>query len=152
MAAPKPKGSPKARRAAARLAAVQVLYQMRLNHQDAPSALKEFITDRSGKKIDGAKMITPDEETLDAIVRGVQERWADIDAVLAKTLADGKREKVEVLLECILRAGISELLSGGTDIGIIINDYLNVTASFYDGHEPKLVNAILDKVAKSVRS
>jgi N utilization substance protein B len=145
-------GSPKAQKTAARLAAVQVLYQMRLNNQDAKSAVAEFIDTRVGFDLDGDRFVPADAELLNDIVLGVAARGADIEPVLAKALADGKKTDVELLLECVLRAGIYELIAHGTtDAGIIINDYLNVTTGFYDGNEPKIVNAILDKVAKAVR-
>jgi N utilization substance protein B len=63
-------GSAKARRSAARLAAVQVLYQMRLNNQDAASAAREYIRHRSGFNLDGDVFVPPDEELLEDIVRG----------------------------------------------------------------------------------
>jgi N utilization substance protein B len=148
----KPKGSAKARRSAARLAAVQVLYQMRLNHQDAKAALKDFSTHRVGKKIGGEDYVQPEAELLDDIVRGAETRFADIEGIVLKILMDGGRERVEILLDCILRAGVFELLENGkTDTGIIINDYMNVTASFYEGAETRLVNAVLDKAAKAIR-
>jgi N utilization substance protein B len=146
------KSSANARKSAARLAAVQVLYQMRLNNQDAKTVLKEFISHRSGATIDGATFVAADEEMLNGIVTGVQKRWSDIDGILTKALADGGRDRVEILLECIIRAGIFELLEHGSiDTGIIINDYLNVTTGFYEGAEKKIVNAVLDKVGKTVR-
>ena len=145
-------GSAKAKRTAARLSAVQVLYQMRLNNQDAKSALKDFADHRIGFILDGDAFVPPDREMLDEIVNGVVERWTDIDEIVTKALAEGKKGEVEALLQSILRAGVYELLAHGkTDTGIIINDYLNVTNGFYDGSEPKIVNAILDKVAKAVR-
>ncbi len=145
-------GSPKARKTAARLGAVQVLYQMRLNNQDAKSALREFLDTRVGFELDGDKFVPADAELLEEIVSGIAARWADVDVILAKALADGKKGDPEALLDCILRAGIYELMASSTvDTGIIINDYLNVTTGFYDGSEPKIVNAILDKVAKAVR-
>lgn len=148
----KKEGSAKAKRTAARLAAVQVLYQMRLNNQDAKSAVREYISHRSGFRLDGDVYVPPDEELLESIVMGLQERWSDVDDVLSAALAAGKKGEVETLLASILRAGAYELLAHGkTDAGIIINDYLNVTGGFYEGQEPKLVNAILDKIAKTVR-
>ena len=145
-------GSAKAQNTAARLAAVQVLYQMRLNNQEAKSAVREFIATRIGFNLDGDLFVPADTELLEEIVMGVTKRWTDIETILAKALADGKKGEVETLLESILRAGIYELMAHGTvDTGIIINDYLNVTTGFYDGSEPKIVNAILDKVAKSTR-
>lgn len=147
------KGSAKARRSSARLAAVQVLYQMRLNKEDASSALSSFTSSSlAGVDMDGETLVPPDAETLDAIVRGVEQRWSDVDGIIAQSLAHGGKKEVEILLDCILRAGTYELIArGDIDTGIIINDYLNVTSSFYAGSETKLVNAILDRVAKAVR-
>jgi N utilization substance protein B len=145
-------GSPKAKRTAARLAAVQVLYQMRLNNQDAKSAVREYISHRSGFNLDGDVYVPPDAELLDDIVMGVQKRWSDIDDIVSAALAAGKKSEVETLLESILRCGAYELLENTkVDTGIIISDYISVTAGFYDLSEPKLVNAILDKIAKTVR-
>lgn len=145
-------GSKNARKTAARLAAVQVLYQMRLNNQDAKSAVREYIDHRSGFTLDGDTFVPPDEELLDDIVLGLQKRWGDVDGVVSAALAEGKISEVETLLDAILRAGAYELLAHGKiDTGIIIHDYLNVTNGFYDGSERKLVNAILDKIAKTVR-
>lgn len=148
----KSEGSAKAKRTSARLAAVQVLYQMRLNNQDAKSAVREYIAHRSGFNIDGDVLVPPDEELLEQIVLGLQERWSDVDDVVAAALSARKGGEVETLLESILRAGAYELLAHGSiDAGIIIHDYLNVTSGFYGGTEPKLVNAVLDKIAKTVR-
>jgi len=145
-------GSAKARKTAARLAAVQVLYQMRLNNQSGASAVREFVAHRSGFKIDGDVLVPADAGMLEEIVTGAERRMMDIDAIMAQALKSAKRGEVETLLECILRAGIYELIAAGdVDAGIIINDYLNVTAGFYGGNEPKIVNAVLDRVAKSVR-
>jgi len=148
----KSEGSAKAQKIAARLAAVQVLYQMRLNNQDAKSAVQEFIDTRVGFDLDGDLFVPADRDMLRDIVMGVAGRSADIEAIVSKTLADGKKGEVETLLDSILRAGVYELLArGDINAGIIINDYLNITAGFYEGSEPKIVNAVLDKVAKSVR-
>lgn len=152
MTSAKPKGSAKARKTAARLAAVQVLYQMKLNNQDAASAVREFVKHRVGAELDGDTLVSADRDMLEEIVLGVQRRWTDIDEIVTGALAAGKKGEVEPLLDAVLRAGTFELLeSGQTDTGIIIHDYLNVTAGFYDGAEPKLVNAVLDGIAKNVR-
>ncbi|MDD9899750.1 MAG: transcription antitermination protein NusB [Alphaproteobacteria bacterium] len=146
------KGSAIARKTAARLAAVQVLYQMRLNNQNAKSALSEYASHRAGKDMDGDTLVTPDADLLDDIVNGVETRWADVDGIVSSALSDGGRETVEPLLDCILRAGVYEMIAhGSVDTGIIINDYLNVTVGFYEGTEKKLINAVLDKVGKTVR-
>lgn len=145
-------GSPIARKSAARLAAVQVLYQAHLNNQDLLEAMREYLRHHSGSEIDGDVLVSADEDLLEDIVNGVKSRWTDVDDIVSGALAEGKKGEVEPLLAAILRAGAYELLDQGkTDTGIIINDYLNVTTGFYEGSESKLVNAVLDKVAKAVR-
>lgn len=146
-------GSALAQKTAARLASVQVMYQMRLNNQQAEDAVREFLVHRVGFNLDGDVFVPAEPQLLQDIVLGVNERWADIDAMLTAALAEGGRKEVELILECILRAGIYELLAHGKiDTGIIISDYMNVAVGFYDGKEPKLVNAILDAIGKKVRA
>ncbi len=144
-------GSKKARLTAARLAAAQVMYQMWLNGEDAKSATRDYMQNRAGFEIDGDTLVPADGELLEKIVSGAEKHHKDIDAIITKNL-DKKSSSVEPLLRAILTAGIYELLQHTEiDAGIIIADYLNVTHSFYDGGEGKLVNAVLDKVAKAVR-
>lgn len=146
-------GSAKARRTAARLAAAQVLYQMQMNKQDAQTVLQEFAAYRIGFEMDGDVLVPADRALLERIVTGVEDRWTDIDAMVSAALSAGGRSKVDVLLDCILRAGVAELLNhADIDTGIIVNDYLTVTRGFYDGEETRLINGILDRIAKQVRS
>src|SRR5437868_10258481 len=79
----KTEGSAKAQKTAARLAAVQVLYQIRLNNQDAKSAVQEFIKHRIGFDMDGDLFVPADPEMLEEIVMGVTERWTDIDIIVS---------------------------------------------------------------------
>lgn len=146
-------GSKIARLTAARLAAVQVFYQMLLDEAvDAATAVRDFMEHRAGFEFDGNVFIPADADLLGRIVKGAQERRADVDRLIATNL-DRKVEHVEPLLRAILTAGIYELLAhADIDTGIIIADYLNVTDSFYDGGEVKLVNAVLDRIGKSVRA
>lgn len=145
-------GSKTARLTAARLAAVQVFYQMLLDDAvDAVTAVNDFMEHRAGFEFDGDVFVPADADLLGRIVKGAQGRRADIDRLITANL-DRKVEHVEPLLRAILTAGIFELLAhADIDVGIIIADYLNVTNGFYDGGETKLVNAVLDKIAKSAR-
>lgn len=144
-------GSKKARLTAARLAAVQVLYQMWLGEMDAKAAVKDFMDHRAGFEFDGDVFVPADADLLERIVVGADGRKAEIMGIITVNL-EKKAELVEPLLLAILLSGIYELMAHAEiDAGIIIADYLNVTNGFYDGGESKLVNAVLDKIAKTVR-
>jgi len=146
-------GSAKAQKIAARLAGVQILYQIKLNDQDVKSALNDFITHRIGFDLDGDVFVPADKDLLKEIVNGCSERSDDIDNIFLTALKEGKRTSVEILLEAIIKLGIYELIANSKiDAAIIINDYMSITNGFYEGSETKIVNAILDKVAKQVRN
>ncbi|MGH9810901.1 MAG: transcription antitermination factor NusB [Terriglobia bacterium] len=144
------KGSNKAQGSAARLAAVQALYQMEGNAQTASSVIREYMDFRFGEKLDGEAMVTPDGEQFSRLVSGVAERKGDLDHMIAATL--GRERPTDRLLSCILLCGAWELLARTEiDAPVIISDYLHVTEAFYDQGEKKLVNAVLDKIAANVR-
>ena len=145
-------GSKKARLSAARLASVQVLYQMMLNNQDAKSALRDFINHRVGFDLDGDVFVPADQELLTTIVTGVIDRRSDVDEMIENALTSGGKGGVELLLTCILMCGIYELLDqSDVDTALIITEYLNVTDAFFDKKEIGLINGILDKIAKVLR-
>ncbi|HZH27211.1 MAG TPA: transcription antitermination factor NusB [Azospirillaceae bacterium] len=148
----RPSGSAKARRSAARLAAVQVLYQVDLTGAPAPNALNEYVKHRVGEEIDGDVLVTPDTELLAAIVNGTMARLTDIDRMLSGSLHGHALERLELLLRATLRAGAYEILAH-QDVHprIIINDYVNVTHAFFAGREPAMVNGVLDRIAHVLR-
>lgn len=151
-------GSPIARKSAARLAAVQAVYQMGLNNQKAAEVIGEFIDHRIGKPVDGEAMVLADGNLFAEIVRGLESRLPDARELVSQTLAkrsaeEGKSGAVEPLLHAILLCGAYELMARGmTDIAVIISDYVNVAHSFYSDGAPQLVNAVLDNIAKAVRT
>lgn len=149
-------GSAVARASAARLAAVQAVYQMGLNDQKAGDVIAEFKLYRLGKTVDGEDMVLPDGVLFENIMRGLDQWRAEaenlVDKALAKRNADGKVSKIEPLLRAIMLCGAYEMIGHGlTDAPIIISDYVNVARAFYEGGEPGLVNAVLDAVNKAVR-
>lgn len=152
-------GSKIARLSAARLAAVQAVYQMKANDQDARSIITEFRTHRLGKPTEGQNMVTPDGNLFTSIVAGVSDREADLKGIIDATLR-GQKEgsarnsevSIEPLLWSILMCGAFELLAHhDTDVPIIISDYLEVTHAFYEGGEAKLVNGVLDRIGHNLR-
>lgn len=135
---------------AARLAAVQALYQLDYMPGNPDKIIRETI-ERVGQNGEGLAPF--DKELFANILNGALQRMPDIDPLLEANLdAKWPYARMEKILKCILRAGAGELLQPDTDAPIIINDYVDVAHGFFEGKEPALVNAVLDKLAKHVRS
>ncbi len=145
------KGSLKARKTAARLFSVQAVYQA-IQNKVAPSSLHdEFITHRIGMDLEDGKMVAPDQPLFRDIISGVTERWGDLQQIITPRLKTS--HEVEPLLTAILICGAYELMAHhDIDAPIIISDYLNITSSFFEQSEPKLVNAVLDALTKELRA
>lgn len=155
----KSKGSKKARRSAARLAAVQTVYQMSSSGHKSDQAGRDFLDHYAGMELDGEIMLEPDKELFSKIIRGVEDKHSDLRTILRQALEKSDqpsdidlKKEVELLLDAILLCGIYELLSHhDIDPPIIISDYINVTHSFYGKNEAGLVNAILDRISCAIR-
>ena len=145
-------GSKKARKRAARLAAVQILYQAEHQTQDILSVLAEYSKHRLGFNMDGDLFVPADTEILTKIINGYQDRKEDIKEIVTTALNGKNPKQIELLLLNIMELGAYELLAHhDIDAGIIIADYMSVTEAFFDNSEKKLVNAVLDNIKKSVR-
>jgi N utilization substance protein B len=149
----KPQGSKIARASAARLAAVQAVYQVLSNHQSAESVISEYRLHRLGKPVDGEEFVTPDGVLFEMVVRGVYDRMNALEDMIAAALQKSNKTKpAEPLLMSILLCGSYELLDNqSVDAPVILSDYLNVTHAFYEQGESRLVNAILDSVKSVIR-
>ena len=153
MPSPKAKTRSKAR-SAARLAAVQALYQREMEGTAIPQLLHEFHQHRLGATIEGVEYAEADAKFFDDVVKGVDARLEEIDRIVAgKLSADWSMERLDKPMRQILRAGTYELLAR-PDIptGAVINEYLDVADAFYDRREKGFVNGLLDAVAKEVRT
>ncbi len=141
-------------RSAARLAAVQALYQQEMEATPLAPLLHEFHEHRLGATIEGATYVSAEAPFFDDIVKGVDARRAEIDALIEGNLASGwSMARLDKPLRQILRAGSYELLArADIPVGSIINEYLDVTEAFYDKKEKGFVNGLLDKVAKHART
>lgn len=150
----KKQGSLKARHRAARLVASQAVYQMLLEDKDAKEIVKEFLEHRLNQNVDGFDLVTAEPEFLSKLVQGVDERYEDLISLIIAQLPTPERIKtLDILLRSIMLLGTYELLENQeTDAPIILNDYMDVAVSFYDKKEASIVNAVLDKIAKTVRS
>lgn len=145
--------SPKAKNLSARLAAVQGVYQSIHNNQPLPSVFEEYLALHKYPPVDEGveKMVQPDGVLLKQVLHGIQERREDLESMIKASLTN-KDKELESLLKSILLCGAWELLANQeVDAPIIINDYLNVTHSFYEQGEVSLVNAVLDSMAKTLR-
>lgn len=143
-----------AMKSAARLMAVQAVYQSFTDDKDMRLIAEEYLHFRSGMEVEGEKLVEPDRELFSAILRGVSERRNDLNELIAANHKrdEEKKATLELLLQAILLCGAYELMANvKTDIGVIINDYVEVTNAFYEGGESKLVNAVLDAISKTIR-
>jgi N utilization substance protein B len=140
-------------RSAARLAAVQALYQQEMERTPLARLLDEFHQHRLGATIEDVEYADADVSFFDDIVKGVDARREEIDRLIAEKLAaDWSLDRLDKPMRQILRAGTYELLArADVPVGAVISVYLDVTDAFYDRREKGFVNGILDAVAKEVR-
>ncbi|MGQ9367256.1 transcription antitermination factor NusB [Azospirillum sp. ST 5-10] len=146
-------GSAKARRKAARLSAVQALYQVDLTGAEVEPVIGEFVKHRLGQEIDGDRFVAADPQLFADIVRGAAYRREEVDGMVSAALSPKfPLERVELLLRAIFRAGAYELFAH-RDVHprILISEYVDVAHAFFAGREPGMVNGVLDHVARVVR-
>ena len=138
---------------AARLAAVQALYQQEMEGTPLPRLLKEFHDHRLGATIEDTTYVEAEREFFDDIVSGADARRAEIDALIAARLAEGwTLERLDRPMRAILRAGAYELIAR-PDVppASVISEYVDVAHAFYDKRESGFVNGLLDALAKAAR-
>jgi N utilization substance protein B len=149
------------RRSAARLVAVQALYEMDMVNADADAVLEEFLQKR-WRQSDGdrpensedAPLTEPDHEWLADLVHGVAAGREELDGLISPALSeDWTVDRLEALLRVILRAGTYEL-KNKTNIptAVIISEYLDVAHAFFEGGETRMVNGVLDHLARDLRA
>jgi N utilization substance protein B len=146
-------------RSAARLAAVQALYQQHMEATALAKLLDEFHQHRLGGTIDDdafddAEYAAAEVPFFDDIVRGVEARRDEIDDILAGKLAAGWTiARLDKAMLQVLRAGTYELLARpDVPVAAAISEYVDVAKAFFDDGQAKFVNGILDAVAKAVRT
>lgn len=137
-------------RSAARLGAVQALYQQQMEGTPLPRLLDEFHQHRLGKAIEDDEYADADVEFFDDVVRGVDARRDEIDTLLTARLAQGwTLARLDKTMLQILRAGTYELIArNDVPKAASISEYVDVAKAFFDDREAKFVNGILDAVAR----
>lgn len=144
-------------RSAARLAAVQALYQNEMEATPLASLLDEFHRHRLGGEVDpdldGVEYADAEVAFFDDLVKGVLARRDEIDALLTARLADGwTLARLDRTMLQVLRAGAYELLArADVPVASAISEYVDVAHAFFEQRDAKFVNGLLDAVAKVVR-
>ncbi|MAK65206.1 MAG: transcription antitermination factor NusB [Maricaulis sp.] len=140
-------------RRAARLSAVQALYQMDIAGRGASSVIREFRDHRFGAEHEGDEFVEADEDFFESLVAGVVEKQAKVDPMIDSLLADGWRmERLDATVRAILRVAGYELFQRkDVPARVVIDEYIEVANAFFEGSEPKFVNAALDRCARQAR-
>ncbi len=140
-------------RSAARLAAVQALYQLEMEGTPLHLLLHEFHEHRLGATIEDVTYAEAEQNFFDDVVSGVDRRRAEIDGLISSRLSSGwTLDRLDKPMRQILRAGTYELLARqDVATGTVISEYVDVPHAFYDKREAGFVNGLLDGVSKDVR-
>ena len=140
-------------RSAARLAAVQALYQHEMEGTPVPRLLREFHEHRLGATIEDEQYVEAEQSFFDDVVSGVHARRVEIDDLIAAKLAkDWSLDRLDRPMRAILRAGTYELIArADVPVASVISEYVDVAHAFYDKRESGFVNGLLDAVAKEAR-
>ena len=142
------------RRGAARLAAVQALYQMDIAGTGINDILAEFESHWIGREVEGSQYLPAEAAFFRSVVRGVLDDQRKLDPLIDKVLSKGwPLKRVEALLRAVLRAGAFEL-SGRTDVParVVVSEYVDVANAFVDAQETGMINAVLDELARQLRT
>lgn len=142
-----------AERSAARLAAVQALYQMEVSGKGVIDALAEFEAFWIGREVEGVSFQPAEHDFFRDVLTGAVREQRAIDPKIDAVLASGwPLKRVEAVLRAILRAGTYELMiRKDIPVRVTISEYVNVAHDFYSEDEPGMVNAVLDAIAREVR-
>ncbi len=137
----------------ARLLAVQTLYGVFHTDNDMKEAVADTLAKSEHIEIDGEELVPPNKVLFQKILYGFDSRKSDVEEIISGSLTTKKTGETETLLQAILCCGVYELLAHNEiDAPIIINDYLDVAHGFYESGQVKLINGVLDKAAKALRS
>ncbi|MCC0058115.1 MAG: transcription antitermination factor NusB [Hyphomicrobiaceae bacterium] len=143
-----------ATRSAARLAAVQALYQMDMTGIDLNDVVAEFQMHRLGQEVEGERYHAAEAEFFHDLVDGVVREQRRLDPMLDQQLAEGWRlNRVDSILRALLRSAAFELyIRDDVPARVVINEYVDIAHAFFSGDEPKVVNGVLDRLARKVRT
>ena len=151
---PEPKGDRKAnRRGAARLAAVQALYQMDVGGTGINEVLAEFESFWIGSEVEGEQYLPAEGAFFRDVVSGVLRDQKQLDPMIDDVLQRGwPLARVEAILRAVMRAGAYELQHRKDIPGrVIVSEYVDVAHAFVERDETGMVNAVLDQIGRQYR-
>lgn len=140
-------------KSAARLYAVQALFQMEQRGQTVETVVREFTTHRFGAVYDGEEMADGDPAHFKHLVDVAVNRQALIDQMTDRALvAKWPIDRIDSVLRALFRAAGAEMVEGNTPPKVVINEFVDIAKAFFpDGKEPKFVNAVLDHMAREAK-
>jgi transcription antitermination protein NusB len=151
----RPKDARKAnRRGAARLAAVQALYQMDLAGTGLNEILAEFESHWLGREVEGEQYLPAEAAFFRELVRGVVAEQRRLDPLIDDALQSGwPLKRIDTILRAVMRAGAYELAQKhDIPARVILSEYVDVANAFVDKDETGMVNAVLDQIGRQLRA
>jgi N utilization substance protein B len=138
-------------RTAARIFAVQALYQIEMSGAPADEVIAEFRDHRLTEDLEQTEK--PDAELFSAVAAAASVRRAEIDGLIRSALAEGwKLERLDAVMRALLRAGVAELLDfADVPARVAIDQYVDVSHAFLGDKETGFVNGVLDRLARQLR-
>ncbi|WP_316859612.1 transcription antitermination factor NusB [uncultured Cohaesibacter sp.] len=145
---------PANQRGSARLGAVQALYQMDVGGTSLGEVLEEFELYRLGKEIDDELYLPADFSYFKELVSGVVREQRLLDPKINEALQKGwPLARIDQTMRAILRSGLYEVIfRKDVPVPVILTEYVDVAKAFFEGDEPRMVNGVLDSLARAVRS
>ena len=140
-------------RSVARLAAVQALYQMEVSGAGVDSVIREFGEHRFDRDVEGEQLAAADESFFAELAKGVVGQQGRVDQAIVKRLASGWRlDRLDATARAVLRAGAFELMfRPDVPTEVVINEYVEIAKSFFEGPESGFINGALDAIARDAR-
>ena len=140
------------KKSSARLFAVQILFEMEINGKKINNIL-ERLTDEYLIEISRLnKTEKADKSHLIKILKGVIKNQKDIDLNIKDNLIGWSLSRIDSVSRAILRSALYELREcNDIPVKVIINEYIEISKSFFEGDEPNFINGILDKISKICR-
>ncbi len=154
MSAQPVQGATPSRRQAARLAAVQALYQWQEGEHQPAEIVEQFLSVRTGEDGEGGMRRDADKPLFRDVVEGTAAHKDELEQTVSGALAkDWTWGRIDRLVRAILLAGAYELVHR-RDVPprVAINEYVEIAHAFYDQGEPTFINSVLDKVARQERA